>query len=221
MNSWQRRRADGVAAAAAGVILILAMLVAAQGVSQIEADVFHAINDAPEWPYRIAWLAQFLGLLLVPVAVAVVALVLRKRRLALGLVLLVPLKLFVEKAVVKQLVDRQRPGSSTCGGDPDCLHVRGDVHLIGPSFPSGHVIIACGIAWLLAPYVSVRWRWVLGGVCVAVALSRVYLGAHNPLDVVAGAACGVAIGALVNLLVGVPRSEPTAQGTDDGASAGT
>jgi len=204
MNNWRRRRADGFAAGAAVLTLIVAMLLAAQGVSQIEADIFHAINDAPEWLYRIAWLTQFLGLLLVPVAVAIVALLFRRWRLALALVLLVPLKLFVEKVVVKQVVDRQRPGSSTCGGDPDCLHARGDVHLIGPSFPSGHVIIACAIAWLLAPYVSVRWRWVLGGVCVAVALSRVYLGAHNPLDVVAGAACGVAIGALLNLLVGVP-----------------
>jgi len=204
MTNWRRRKADGLAAGAAVLTLLVTMLVAAQGVSQLEADVFHAINDSPEWLYPVAWLIQFLGLLLVPIAVAVIALVFRKWRLALALVLLVPLKLLVEKVVVKQIVDRQRPGSSTCGGDPDCLHTRGDVHLIGPSFPSGHVIIACAIAWLLAPYVSVRWRWVLGGVCVAVALSRVYLGAHNPLDVVAGAACGVAIGALLNLAVGVP-----------------
>ena len=151
---------------------------------------------------------QFLGLLLIPIAVAVVALGFRKWRLATALALVVPLKLLVEKAVVKQLVDRQRPGSSTCAGDPECLHARGDVHLIGPSFPSGHVIIACAIAWLVAPYVGVRWRWALGGVCVAVGLSRVYLGAHNPLDVVAGAACGVVIGALLNLVVGVPGATP-------------
>ena len=207
--NWRRRRADGLAAGAAVVTLIAAMVLAVNGVSQIEADVFHAINDAPEWVYPVAWLVQFLGLLLIPLAVAVVALVFRKWRLAIALALVVPLKLFVEKAIVKQIVDRQRPGSSTCGGDPECLNVRGDVHLIGPSFPSGHVIIACAIAWLLAPYVSVRWRWALGGVCVAVALSRLYLGAHNPLDVVAGAACGVAIAAALNLLVGVPAPRPT------------
>ena len=211
MNTWRRRKGDWVAAGAALLTLIAAMLLAARGVSEVEADVFHAINNAPAWLYRITWLIQFLGLLLIPIAVAVVALVFRKWRLATALTLVVPLKLLVEKAVVKQLVDRQRPGSSTCGGDSECLHVRGDVHLIGPSFPSGHVIIACAIAWLVAPYVGVRWRWALGGVCFAVALSRVYLGAHNPLDVVAGAACGVVIGALLNLVVGVPGATPTTE----------
>ena len=39
---------------------------------------------------------------------------------------------------------------------------------------------------------------------LAVALARVYLGAHNPLDVVGGIAVGVVVGSLINLAVGVP-----------------
>ena len=50
--------------------------------------------------------------------VAVVALVLRRWRLALALVLLVPAKLVVEHLVVKQLVERERPGTTICGS-PD------------------------------------------------------------------------------------------------------
>jgi membrane-associated phospholipid phosphatase len=38
----------------------------------------------------------------------------------------------------------------------------------------------------------------------AVFLSRMYVGAHLPLDMVGGAALGVAVGALVRLLLGVP-----------------
>ncbi|HEV8163393.1 MAG TPA: hypothetical protein VGR74_02895 [Actinomycetota bacterium] len=34
--------------------------------------------------------------------------------------------------------------------------------------------------------------------------ARVYVGAHNPLDVICGAALGVAIGSGLNLVVGVP-----------------
>jgi undecaprenyl-diphosphatase len=204
MNEWRRRWADVVAFVAAAVVVTVAMVVATHGVSDLEASLFHAINDAPDWLYRTAWLAQFLGLLLVPAVVAVVALVFRKWRLAIALLLLMPLKLFVEKVVVKELVYRPRPGTSVCDGDPTCLNARGDVPLVGPSFPSGHVIIAFGIAWLVAPYVSRPWRWALAGTCLAVALARVYLGAHNPLDVVAGAACGIAIGAVLNLVVGVP-----------------
>jgi undecaprenyl-diphosphatase len=37
-----------------------------------------------------------------------------------------------------------------------------------------------------------------------VPVARVYLGAHNPLDVVAGGAAGIVIAASLNLLVGVP-----------------
>jgi membrane-associated phospholipid phosphatase len=205
---WRRRRTDAAALAAAAVVVGLSTAVAAGGVTSLEADLFHLVNDAPDWLYRPAWLAQFLGLLLVPAVVAVVALVFRRWRLAVALLLLIPLKLFVEKVVVKELVYRPRPGSSVCDGDPTCLQARGDVPLVGPSFPSGHVIIAVGIAWLVAPYVSRPWRWVLAGACLVVALSRVYLGAHNPLDVLAGAACGVAVGAALNLLVGVPAKAP-------------
>lgn len=211
MTNWRRRGLDIVAFLTASVVVGVAMPIAARGVSSFEARLFHAVNDAPNWMYRPAWLMQFLGLLLVPAAVAIIALYFRRWRLAAGLLLLIPLKLLVEKAVVKQLVFRARPGTSVCEGDPTCLNARGDVPLVGPSFPSGHVIIACGIAWLVAPYVGRRSRWALAGACVAVALSRVYLGAHNPLDVLTGAACGIAVGAVLNLLLGVPvRNSPVA-----------
>jgi membrane-associated phospholipid phosphatase len=211
MTRWRRRGLDIVALLTAVAVVGVAMLVAAEGVSNIEARLFHAINDAPDWLYRPAWLTQFLGLLLIPAGVALVALFFRKWRLAAGLLLLIPLKLLVEKAVVKDLVYRARPGTSVCDGDATCLNARGDVPLVGPSFPSGHVIIAFGIAWLVAPYVGRRSRWALAGACTAVALSRVYLGAHNPLDVLAGAACGIAIAAALNLALGVPARDSAAE----------
>jgi undecaprenyl-diphosphatase len=188
-------------------LLTVAGIAASQDVSGIEKDLFHAINDLPDTLYRPFWLAQYLGLLLLPLAVAVVAAVFRRWRLATAVILLVPLKLWVEKGVVKELVYRARPGTSVCDQAPSCLHLRGDVPMVGPSFPSGHVIIACGIAWLVAPYVGVRARWALAVTCVVVAVARVYLGAHNPLDVVAGAAAGVTLAAVLNLAIGVPRSD--------------
>ena len=50
-------------------------------------------------------------------------------------------------------------------------------------------------------------------VVVLVAITRVYVGAHNPLDVICGAALGLVIAGVLNLLVGVParhRSEDCA-----------
>jgi undecaprenyl-diphosphatase len=49
-----------------------------------------------------------------------------------------------------------------------------------------------------------RWRpvaWALAGV---VALARVYVGAHLPLDVVGGAALGVVVGTLTRWAFGLP-----------------
>ena len=43
-------------------------------------------------------------------------------------------------------------------------------------------------------------------VLALVLVARVYVGAHNPLDVVCGAALGIAIGSGVNLGLGVPSS---------------
>ena len=156
---------------------------------------------------------QLIGVLVVPLVLAVVAALLRRWRLALALALLPVLKYAVEYGVVKQTVDRARPFQSVCAEDPSCGQFR-DVPLYGPAFVSGHAIIA-GAAGRPRPALPRR----VGGVAVVscsplgVALARVYLGAHNPLDVVGGIAVGVVIGSLLNLAVGVPADAtgPTAR----------
>jgi undecaprenyl-diphosphatase len=186
-------------AAVAAVVAVAAAAVAATGeVPAWEESVFHALNDLPDALRPAMWVAQLAGLLLVPLLVAAVAAAFRRWWLAAALVLLIPLKLALEKLVVKQVVERERPGTSICGypdADVDaCMQVR-DVPLEGLSFVSGHAVIAWGVATLLWPVLPGRWRWVPVGVAVANSVARVYLGAHNPLDVVGGGAIGVVIGA--------------------------
>ena len=166
-----------------------------------EADVFHAINDLPGWLYGPLWPFQQAGNLLVGPAVAAIAAAFRRWRLAVAALLATVLKLGLER-VVKQVVERDRPGSTV----EDAI-LRGDVSPTGLSFVSGHAVLVTALAVIVTPYLRGRWKLVPPVVVLLVLLTRVYVGAHNPLDVVGGAGLGLFIGAVCNLVVGVPTPE--------------
>ena len=64
---------------------------------------------------------------------------------------------------------------------------------LGASFPSGHAAMSFAGATFLA-LAAPRLAPALFVLAAAVAYSRVYVGVHYPLDVVAGAALGAAVG---------------------------
>lgn len=63
----------------------------------------------------------------------------------------------------------------------------------GYSFPSGHATTAFAAAAAVG-VLHPRLRWPLLGLAAVVGFSRVYLGVHWGLDVLAGAALGISIG---------------------------
>jgi membrane-associated phospholipid phosphatase len=75
----------------------------------------------------------------------------------------------------------------------------------GASFPSGHAVVAFTLAALLTPYLPRRWVPVLWLLAVLNATARVYLGAHNPLDVACGAGAGLFLGGVLTFVIGVPE----------------
>src|SRR6266700_369630 len=84
-----------------------------------------------------------------------------------------------------------------------------DVHLRnapahGLGFVSGHVAVISALVVIAWPYLSRRWRTITVLVAVLVALARVHVGAHLPLDVVGGAGLGIAVAGLVRLALGRP-----------------
>lgn len=92
--------------------------------------------------------------------------------------------------VIKPVVARPRPFQRTAA-----------VHVIGPrphdsSFPSGHSGSAAAAAMVLSLFLPVaRPLWWL--LAAAIGYSRIYLGDHFPLDVLAGGAIGAAVGWMV------------------------
>jgi undecaprenyl-diphosphatase len=192
------RRDVIVVVASLAVFAVCAVIVADGRVGPIERAAFHAVNGLPDWLYRPMLAFQYLGVLAMPLVVAAGALAFRRWRLAAALVLVVPFKLATER-VVKLLVQRERPGTTV----PDAI-LRG-VHPAGLSFVSGHAIITFAIAGLLALVLPRRWAVVAFALATLNAVARVYLGAHNPLDVVGGAAVGLAIAAALDLVLDVAR----------------
>jgi membrane-associated phospholipid phosphatase len=203
--------------ASLAVFAACAVIVADGRVGPAERAVFHAVNGLPDWLYLPMLLFQYLGVLAMPLVVAAGALAFRRWRLAAALVLVVPLKLAAERAV-KLLVERERPGTTV----PDAiLH---GVPSAGLSFVSGHAIITFAIAGLLVLVLPRRWGILAFVLATLNAVARVYLGAHNPLDVVGGAAIGLAIAAVLDLALDVARDrgggrrgQPAPAGEERGA----
>lgn len=90
-------------------------------------------------------------------------------------------------ALLKEAFDRRRPATADPSFDPAVDTPE------SASFPSGHATTAFAAAALVGAF-HPRFRIPLYGVATLVALSRVYLGVHFWLDVVAGSALGIVIG---------------------------
>jgi undecaprenyl-diphosphatase len=198
-----RRRPTDLSWLAAGTVALVlcALPVHADRVDPLEADAFRLVNDLPSVPFALVWAPMQLGnFLVVPVAV-LAALAFRRWRLAAGLAL-AGAGVYALAKVVKHFVLRGRPSDLL-----DDVVVRGAApHGLG--FVSGHIAVVTALALVAWPWLP-RWgRWAAGAAVAAVFLTRMYVGAHLPLDMVGGAALGVTVGALVRLLLGVPARDP-------------
>ena len=208
-----RRRPTDLSWLAAGTVALVlcALPVHTDRVDPLEADAFRLVNDLPSVPFALVWAPMQLGnFLVVPVAV-LAALAFRRWRLAAGLAL-AGAGVYALAKVVKHFVLRGRPSDLL-----DDVVVRGAApHGLG--FVSGHIAVVTALALVAWPWLP-RWgRWAAGAAVAAVFVTRMYVGAHLPLDMVGGAALGAAVGALVRLLLGVPTGPP---GPADDAAAAT
>jgi undecaprenyl-diphosphatase len=65
----------------------------------------------------------------------------------------------------------------------------------GLSYPSSHTATVVAVVVTLWPWLSRPWRVVAVAVAVLIGLSRAYVGAHFPSDILGGAGVGLLVGA--------------------------
>ncbi len=197
-----RRRADALMVGGGLAVLAVGMAVVGESghLPAWERRLTLDINGLPDGLSPVMWPLGQLGVLAAGPAVAVVAACTRRWRLALAALVVTVAKLVTEP-LVKDVVSRQRPAVSI-GSQ---IHVRGaSVEVTGESFVSGHAVLVAALAGIITPYLPGRWKALPWTLVVIVLVVRVYVGAHNVLDVVSGAGLGAAIAGVLNLVLGVP-----------------
>jgi membrane-associated phospholipid phosphatase len=164
----------------------------------VERRAFRLLNGLPDWLYVPLWLPMQLGNLVAGTAVGLgIAAWYRNWLMALGVVIAAGLKLVAERVIRGRTADdlavRQRPGTS----EPGAILRGADVPSSGPSFPSGHVILVSGVACVVLDSIPGEVVWVPFTLTALVTIARVYVGAHNPLDVTAGLGTGLLVGGIL------------------------
>ena len=178
--------------AGAAALLVTAMVARRNRVSPGEATVFRAVNGLPDSLYLPAWVIMQLGTLgAAPTAAAAVWLA-GDKELA-GRLLASGAGTWALSKLVKQMVRRPRPAAllpGTRGRGRDAA---------GLGYLSGHAGVAVALGAAALPHLGPSGRAIALAVIPVVGLTRVYVGAHLPLDIAGGAALGLAVEAAVDL----------------------
>ena len=194
-----RGAADGGLVLAGAVVLVLAALpVHRASVSTAEAAVFRVLNGTTVLPFALVWVVMQLGNVLVVPTSAALAAAFRRWWLAIEL-LVAGAGTYLVAKVVKGVVPRGRPSELLAD-----VVIRGAA-AHGRGFVSGHAATLAALAAVAWPWLGRRGRILAVVLVVVVCLTRVYVGAHLPLDVVGGVGLGIAVGGCVRLVMGRPR----------------
>lgn len=199
VSGWERRNL--VVLCVSLLVLVVTSLAARAEVTSAEVRIFRAVNELPHGLNTMVWPFMQFGTIITIPALAMIALLFRRFRLALALTL-AGVAVYLLALVAKQIVERGRPGALLTGVEG--REVFGAESL---GFPSGHAAVAAALTVVVAAHLSVRWMVVALVLAAVVVFGRIYVGAHLPLDVIGGAALGALAGSAVRMIVR-PRGLP-------------
>jgi membrane-associated phospholipid phosphatase len=197
---WHGLQSHGILASMTLGFSLLALSLLWSTGQRMDAWTFLLFNfrgGHPPWLDRLMWGLTQIGNGLVIVALALILFLAGDHLLAYGLSL-GALTLWLVVELVKALVHRGRPFIRL--SQARIVGRRAG----GRSFPSGHTSQAFFMATLMAGYFHAAvWAvCLLYAIALLVGITRIYVGAHYPRDVLAGAILGSAWGLLAGIVYG-------------------
>lgn len=178
----------------AGLVLFAICVVIARSniAGNEERSIVNAIYNLPSWLAPIMFVVTLWGSTFMALAVAVWSYFCIKKKTAVYLFLAIVVT-YVTVVGIKHILDMPRPF------EIDGKVINRELFVAGSAFPSGHTAMATVLALGLYPVVATKYRSLLIIWIIGVAFSRIYLGVHGLIDVIAGFAIGLTINQVLTI----------------------